>query len=63
MELFKKILPMLWQIIEKNKDCAVNVSTIENKLTIRILKGRKTKSFSHDDDTVLISQLQQYIAA
>ncbi len=63
MELFNKILPMLWQIVEKHKDCAVNVSTFEDKLTVRILKGRKTKSFSHHDDTILIKQLQSYITA
>lgn len=54
---------MLWQIVEKHKDCAVNVSTFEDKLTVRILKGRKTKSFSHHDDTILIKQLQSYITA
>ncbi len=63
MEAFKKLLPMLWQIIEKNRNCTVNVSTFEDKLTVRILTGRKTKSFSNSDDNILISQLESYLVA
>jgi hypothetical protein len=63
MELLTKILPMLWQIIEKNKNCAVNVSTIDNKLTINILFGRKKKSFSHSNEAIILSQLKEFLAA
>lgn len=30
MEFITKIMPLIWQIVEKKKKCAVNVSTIDN---------------------------------
>jgi hypothetical protein len=63
MDMFRRILPMLWQIVEKNKNCTVNITTFEDKLTVRILRGRRAKSFSHSDENILISELQAYLIA
>ncbi len=62
MEFINKILPTLWAIIEKRK-CAVNISTVENKLTVNLLLGNKRKTFCDKDETLLLQQLQQYLAA
>ncbi len=62
MEFINKMLPTLWAIIEKRK-CAVNISSIENKLTINILLGRRRKTFCDKDENILLKQLQQYLAA
>ena len=62
MEFINQILPTLWAIVEKRK-CAVNISSIENKLTINILLGKRRKTFCDKDEAVLLKQLQQYLAA
>lgn len=51
-------MPTLWQIIEKKKNCAVNVTSLEDRLTVNILIGRKRKSFSHTDTDILLGQLK-----
>lgn len=56
-------MPVLWQIIDKKKKCAVNVSTIDDKLTVSILFGRRTKRFTHTDSNILLAELQQFLAA
>ena len=63
MEFINKIMPVIWQIVEKKKKCSVNVSTIDNKLTVNILFGRRKKIFSHPCGDVLLSQLQKFLAA
>lgn len=62
MEFINKILPTLWAIIEK-RNCAVNISSIENKLTVNILLGKRRKTFCDQDETLLLKQLEQYLAA
>jgi len=62
MEFIQKMLPTLWAIIEKRK-CAVNISSIENKLTVNILFGKRKKTFCDKDENLLLQQLQQYLAA
>lgn len=56
-------MPILWQIVEKKKKCAVNVSTIDNKLTVTILFGRRKKRFVHTDESILLNQLQSFLTA
>ena len=63
MDYIKVIMPVIWQIIEKKKRCAVNISTVNDKLTVHILFGRRRKIFSHSDNNVLLSQLQGFLAA
>ena len=63
MDLLKLIMPTLWQILDKNKKCSINVSTIDNKLTVNILLGKRKKRFVEDHQTTLLSQLQQFLAA
>lgn len=63
MDFLSKIMPILWQIVEKKKQCAVNVSTIEDKLTVTILFGRKKKRFSHSDESMLLYELRNFLAA
>lgn len=60
MDLIRKLLPTLWQILDKNKKCAINVATIDGKLTVSILFGKRKKVFSHHHDDILIDQLQQF---
>lgn len=64
MEYVAQIMPVLWQIIDKQKNkrkCRVNVSTIDDKMTVSFLFGRRTKRFSHKDSKVLLEELQQYL--
>lgn len=63
MDLIKSIMPVLWQIIEKNKKCAINVSTYEDKLTISILFGKRKKRFIETDGRSLVTDLQHFLAA
>lgn len=63
MDLMSKIIPLIWQIMDKNSNkrkCKVNVSTIDDKLTVSFLFGRKIKQFAHADSNILLAELQQY---
>jgi hypothetical protein len=63
MDFISKIMPVLWQIIEKKKRCSINVSSLDEILTVNILLGRKKKVFSHPDCDYLLYQLKEYLAA
>lgn len=63
MDLIKLIMPTLWQILDKNKKCSINVSTIDNKLTVNILFGKRRKRFVEEHNQPLLSQLQHFLAA
>ena len=63
MDLIKNLLPTLWAILDKNKKCAINAATIDGNLTVNILLGRRRKKFSHENEQVLLSQLQQFLVA
>lgn len=63
MDFINKIMPVLWQIVEKKKRCAVNVTTIDDKLTVNILLGRRRKIFSNPNTDILLSQLKGYLGA
>lgn len=60
MEFINKLLPTLWAIVEKQK-CAINVSALENKLTVNILWGKKRKTFCDKNHDVLLQKLQHYL--
>jgi hypothetical protein len=63
MDFISKILPVLWQIIEKKKKCSINVNSLDEILTVNILFGRKKVVFSHPDSDYLLYQLKEYLAA
>jgi hypothetical protein len=63
MDFVNKLMPILWNIIEKNKNCSVNVTTIDNQLTVNILLGKRKKIFSHDDSNIVFHQLEKFSVA
>jgi hypothetical protein len=62
MDLFQKIIELAWLILDKNKECAINIATIDNKLTVSILKGRRRKTYCDSDANIVLSQMRQYAA-
>jgi hypothetical protein len=60
MDLITKIMAVLWAIIEKNKDWKVNVATIDNKLTVNILRGKRRNTISDTDGNIVLLKLQQF---
>lgn len=63
MEFVNKLMPVLWRIIEKKKRCSINVSTVDEKLTVCILTGRRKQIFSNNDVDFVLFQLERYLAA
>ena len=63
MNFIKRIMPLVWAIVEKNKKCSANVSTFEDKLTITFLLGKRRKVFTHENDNILIRDLRHFLAA
>lgn len=51
---------VLWAIIEKNKNCSVNVATIDNKLTVNILRGKRRNTIADTDGNIVLLKLQQF---
>jgi len=62
MEFINNLLPTLWAIVEK-RNCAVNITTIGNKLTVNILFGKRKKTFCDKDQNQVLLQIKQYLAA
>ncbi len=60
MQSIGNILPLLWQILAKKK-CAINVCTIDNEMTVSIIRKRKIKRFVGTDSLSLIPDLTQYL--
>lgn len=60
MDLINKIMGVLWAIIEKNKNCSVNVATIDNKLTVNILRGKRRNTIADTDGNIVLLKLQQF---
>lgn len=58
MEYVTKIVPLLWEIVGKNKKSAVNVTTKENEITISILTGRKWKRFKNINFDILLTDIR-----
>lgn len=63
MDLINTIMPIIWQIIEKKRNCKANVTTFENKLIVNILFGKRKKTFCDKDHTIILAQLQQFLIA
>jgi hypothetical protein len=59
MDTIRTLIPTLWQILDKKK-CAINVTTIENELTVSIIGKRRTKRFTNTNSSVVISELTRY---
>lgn len=60
MEFIAGLKPLLWQILEKKKEYAINVSSLDNELTISILFGKKLKRFKNKNNNILLSEIKQY---
>ena len=43
----------------KNKKCAINIATIDNKLTVSILRGRRRKTYCDADANIVLLQMRQ----
>jgi len=63
MDLLHKVIELAWSILDKNKKCAINIATIDNKLTVSILKGRRRKTYCDEDTNKVLVQMRQYLAA
>lgn len=61
MEFMSGIVPVLWKILDKHRNCSINVSTIDEKLTVNILQGRRKKTFAHHDSEVILQLLKHYL--
>jgi len=59
MDSIRNLIPTLWQILDKKK-CAINVTTIDNELTVSIIGKRRTKRFRNTNSSVVISELTRY---
>ena len=60
MDLITKITAALWTIIEKNKNCSVNVTTIDNKLTVNILRGKRRSTIADIDGNIVLLKIKQF---
>jgi hypothetical protein len=60
MDLFQKIIELAWLILDKNKKCAINIATIDNKLTVSILRGRRRKTYCDADANIVLMKMRQY---
>lgn len=60
MEFIKDVMPVLWQMINKNRNAAINVSSLDENLTVNILLGKKRLIFTNKDPKVLLSVLTQF---
>ncbi|CAB4127164.1 hypothetical protein UFOVP260_17 [uncultured Caudovirales phage] len=59
MENVAAMMPLLWQLIENNKKCSINVITKENDIIVSIWSGRRWKRFKNKTTDALISNIQQ----
>lgn len=60
MQSIGDLIPLLWKILAKKK-CAINVCTIDNEMTVSIIRKRKIKRFTGTDSFSLIPHLTQYL--
>jgi len=59
MDYITKIVPILWEIVENNKDCAINVTNKETEIIVSIWSGKRWKRFKNHDTNMLMSELRQ----
>jgi len=60
MDFLHQVMPVLWHVLSKHKRGAINVSTVDDELTVNILLGRKRKSFVNSDPNVLLCDISQF---
>lgn len=60
MDFLNQVMPVLWHVLSKNKRGAINVSTVDENLTVNILLGRKRKIFVNSDPNVLLCDISQF---
>lgn len=56
-------MPTLWQIINKYRNCRINITTIDNKLTVSILRGKKINVYADSDIKILLLNLKKHLLA
>jgi hypothetical protein len=62
MYILYKVIELAWSIVEKNRECAINISTIDNKLTISILRGRRRETYCDADAKIVMMKMRQHVA-
>jgi hypothetical protein len=57
------MIPALWKLLDK-KNIAINVTNLDNAITVSILKSRRVKrKFVNTDSAMLIADIEQYLQA
>lgn len=56
-------MPTLWQIINKHRNCRINITAIDNKLTVSILRGKKINVYADSDIKILLLNLKKHLLA
>jgi hypothetical protein len=59
MEHIAAVMPLLWEIISRNKKCSINVTSKENEIIVSIWSGRRWKRFKGIDACGLASDIRQ----
>jgi hypothetical protein len=62
MDLLHKVIELAWSILDKNRECAINIATIDNKLTVNILRGRRRKTYCDADANIVMMKMRQHVA-
>jgi hypothetical protein len=60
MDFINEVMPVLWHVLSKHKKGAINVSTVDENLTVNILLGRKRKSFTNNNPNLLLGDITQF---
>jgi hypothetical protein len=59
MDYVTKIVPILWEVLGRDKHCAINVTNKETEIIVSIWSGRRWKRFKNHDTNALVSDLKQ----
>lgn len=59
MENVTEIVPFLQQIISCKKKFAINVTNVENEITVSILKGNRWKRFTNKNPSIIMTDIRQ----
>ena len=63
MDFVNEVMPVLWHVLSKHKRGAINVSTVDENLTVNILLGKKRKSFVNSDPNLLLCDITQFASS
>lgn len=55
-----KIIPALWKLLEKKK-CAINISNIDNELSVSIIRKGRVKRFVNESTELLLLDIKNYL--